>query len=329
MSFMELFKECRLCPRNCGVNRLEEGKAGHSGFCRENHQLRVGYVGPHFGEEPPVTGKKGSGTVFFSGCSLQCPFCQNHQISRDGLGEAIDVDELFKRVSGMVEEHHVQNINLVTPDHFFPHAFELVSLLRREGYDLPVVYNLSGYQSIPMLRMAEDFADIYLPDFKYANPELSQRLSKCRDYPEVALEAIVEMVRQKGFLEDVEGTGDVAKKGVLVRHLILPGHVDNSLNALTTLFLEFGSGLPISLMSQYHPVLPQKDQALNRFLTQEEFDQVFSHATDMGFERLFVQFLDQAPSVKQENGPFVPDFRKKQPFSWMRIWRPASTRCFM
>ena len=224
------------------------------------------------------------------------------------------LDELFEREMGMIEKHHVHNVNLVTPDHFFPHAFELVSLLRREGYDLPVVYNLSGYQAVSMLRMAEVFADIYLPDFKYADPELSQRLSKCRDYPEVALEAIVEMVRQKGFLEDVEGTGDVAEKGVLIRHLILPGHVDNSLNALTTLFLEFGAGLPLSLMSQYHPVLPQKDQALNRSLTQEEFDRVFSHATDMGFERLFVQFLDQPPSVKQENSPFLPDFRQEQPF---------------
>ena len=262
-----------------------------------------------------MTGKKGSGTVFFSGCSLQCPFCQNHQISRDGLGEAIDVDELFKRVSGMLEEYQVHNVNLVTPDHFFPHAFELVSLLRRERYDHPVVYNLSGYQSLSVLRMAEDFVDIYLPDFKYADREFSQRLSKCRDYPEVALEAIVEMVRQKGFLEDVEGTGDVAEKGVLVRHLILPGHIDNSLNVLTTLFLEFGPGLPLSLMSQYHPVLPQKDQDLNRSLTQEEFDQVFSHATDLGFERLFVQFLNQTDKTKPQTAPFVPDFRQDQPFS--------------
>jgi putative pyruvate formate lyase activating enzyme len=123
------------------------------------------------------------------------------------------------------------------------------------------------------------------------------------------------MVRQKGFLEDVEGEGDVAKKGVLIRHLILPGHVDNSLNALTTLFLEFGSGLPLSLMSQYHPVLPQKDPALNLSLTQDEFDRVFSHAEDLGFERLFVQFLDQPPTVKARAVSFMPDFRKEQPFS--------------
>lgn len=312
---MELFKECQLCPRDCRVNRLEEEALGYSGFCRENHQLRVAYVGPHFGEEPPITGENGSGTVFFSGCSLKCPYCQNYQISRDGFGESIHVDELFERVAGMVETHHVHNVNLVTPDHFFPHVFELVLLLRRQGYNLPVVYNLSGYQSIQMLRMAEDFADIYLPDFKYTDSALSQRLSKCRDYPEVALKAIVEMVRQKGFLENLDASSHVAGKGVLVRHLILPGQVENSLNALTTLFLEFGSGLPLSLMSQYHPVLPQRDQALNRSLTKDEFDRVFSHAKDLGFERLFVQFLDKTRSVKQEHGPFLPDFRKEQPFS--------------
>jgi len=312
---MELFKECQLCPRDCRANRLEEGVLGYSGFCGENHQLRVAYVGPHFGEEPPITGENGSGTVFFSGCSLKCPYCQNYQISRDGLGESIHVDELFERVVEMIETHDVHNVNLVTPDHFFPHVFELVSLLRRQGYNLPIVYNLSGYQSVYMLRMAESYADIYLPDFKYADSALSQRLSKCRDYPEKALEAIVEMVRQKGFLEDVDASSLVAGKGVLVRHLILPGQVENSLNALTTLFLEFGSDLPLSLMSQYHPVLPQKDQALNRSLTKDEFDRVYSHAGDLGFERLFVQFLDQTPETNPKAAPFVPDFRQKQPFS--------------
>ncbi len=312
---MELFKECRLCPRACGVDRLKGGALGCSGFCGENHQLRVAYVGPHFGEEPPITGAKGSGTVFFSGCSLKCPYCQNYQISREGFGENIHVDELFEKVVGMIETHHVHNINLVTPDHFFPYVFELFSLLRRQGYDLPVVYNLSGYQSVHMLRIAENFADIYLPDFKYADSELSQRLSKCRDYPKKALDAIVEMVRQKGFLEDIDALSHVASRGVLVRHLILPGQVENSLNALTSLFLEFGPDLPISLMSQYQPVLPQKDQALDRSLTQDEFDRVFSHAEDLGFERLFVQFLDQAPAVKPRLAPFVPDFRRNQPFS--------------
>ncbi|UCF55792.1 MAG: radical SAM protein [Deltaproteobacteria bacterium] len=314
MDFLNLFENCHLCPRDCGVNRLKEGKSGHSGFCRESHHLRVAYVGPHFGEEPPITGKNGSGTIFFTGCSLQCSFCQNRQISRYGLGKDMDMDELSGRVVEMIDENHVHNINLVTPDHFFPHAFKLVSLLRPKGYNLPFVYNLSGYQSVAMLRMVEDFADIYLPDFKYADPTLSMGLSKCKDYPRVALEAIVEMVRQKGFLDVFENSSELAKEGVLVRHLILPGQVENSLKALTTLFLEFGSRLPLSLMSQYHPVPPQQIGDLNRSLSQEEFDKVYSHAMDLGFVHLFVQFLDQTPTSRSDHCHFLPDFRQEQPF---------------
>ena len=314
MDFMKLYDNCRLCPRACGVDRLNGGKSARSGFCGESHRIRVAYVGPHFGEEPPITGKNGSGTLFFTGCTLKCSYCQNYQISKDGLGETLDTDELFRKATKMIEEREVHNLNLVTPDHFFPHAFQLVSLLRDSGFSLPVVYNLSGYQSVAMLRTAEDFVDVYLPDFKYADPSLSRRLSKCKDYPRVALEAIVEMVRQKGSLYPSGGTSVLAKKGVLVRHLILPGHVENSLDVLTTLFLEFGSGLPLSLMSQYRPVLPQQDPDLNRSLNSKEFDKVYSHAMDLGFEHLFVQFPDQVPSSRSDHSPFLPDFHKKEPF---------------
>lgn len=309
------FQECRLCPRECGVNRLTDGKGALAGFCRQSSRLRVAYVGPHFGEEPPITGTCGSGTVFFTGCSLRCSFCQNHQISRDGLGRDMTVEDLLEKVSEMVRVHHVHNINLVTPDHFFPHAFHLVALLRERGHALPIVYNLSGYQSKDMIRRAEGYADIYLPDFKYADPRLSGQFSRCKDYPEVALEAISEMVRQKGFLDVFESGAPVATRGVLVRHLILPGHVENSLHVLTTLFLEFGALLPISLMSQYTPVLPQDDRALNRRLNPEEFDRVYSHAMDLGLEHLFVQFPDEGPAGPPPQTHFLPDFSREEPFS--------------
>jgi putative pyruvate formate lyase activating enzyme len=165
-----------------------------------------------------------------------------------------------------------------------------------------------------MLRMVEGFADIYLPDFKYTDPSLSLRLSKCKDYPKVALEAIVEMVRQKGFLDASANGSELARKGVLVRHLILPGRIENSRDALTTLFLEFGSGLPLSLMSQYQPVLPQGDEDLNRPLTQEEFHKVYSHALDLGFRHLFVQFPDKTTPEPANISPFLPDFRQAEPF---------------
>jgi putative pyruvate formate lyase activating enzyme len=319
MDFLSLYEKCQLCPRGCGVNRLKEGESAYSGFCGETQQLRVAYVGPHFGEEPPITGQNGSGTIFFAGCSLRCCYCQNYQISRDGLGKPVDVDTLYRAVMEMIEKDKVHNINLVTPDHFFPHAFQLVSLIRRSGFNLPVVCNLSGYQSLALLEIAEQFTDIYLPDFKYADPALSTRLSKCKDYPTLALEAIVEMVRQKGFLHVPDNGPELAEKGVLVRHLILPGQMENSLNALTTLFLEFGGRLPLSLMSQYTPALPQRHGELNRSITREEFDRVYSHALDLGFEHLYVQFPDQNPPDPPHDSAFLPDFRREQPFSKQRV----------
>jgi len=294
---------------------MGEGVSSRKGFCGESHLLRVAYVGPHFGEEPPITGKNGSGTIFFTGCSLRCAICQNYQISRDGLGKTYHPEALFKRVLEMIRTYGVHNVNFVTPDHFFPYTFQLVTLLRRAGHDLPAVYNLSGYQCVNVLKTAGDYADIYLPDFKYADPDLAMRLSKCRDYPQVALAAISEMVRQKGFIDAGADGSTPATKGVLVRHLILPGKIENSVGALTTLFLEFGAGLPLSLMSQYCPVLPQKDEDLNRAITREEFDRVYTHALDLGFEHLYVQFPDEAPVPQADISPFLPDFRSQEPFS--------------
>jgi len=277
--------------------------------------MRVAYVGPHFGEEPPITGTNGSGTIFFTGCTLRCSFCQNYQISRGELGLRKSLRQLVEEVLHMVGRYHVHNVNLVTPDHFFPHVFRFVSMLRREGLDFPMVYNFSGYQSMEMLKPAEEHADIYLPDYKYSDSSLARRLSRCPDYPEIALGAIAEMIRQKGFLDCFLTGSDLAGKGVLVRHLILPGNVENSINALTALFVEFGRGLPVSLMSQYHPVLPQREEALNRAVTEEEFQRVYIHAKELGFEHLFVQFPEKPPKDGQGASPFLPDFRKADPFS--------------
>jgi putative pyruvate formate lyase activating enzyme len=310
---MTLYQDCRLCPRECCVNRSGRAADGRAGFCGETSQLRISYVGPHFGEEPPLTGIRGSGTIFFSGCSLRCSYCQNFQISRDGLGQPAALNEVVQRVEQMIRSHHVHNINLVTPDHFFPHAFSLISLLRRKGHSLPAVFNVSGYQSVPILKLAEPYADIYLPDFKYADPALAAKFSRAKDYPDVALRALSEMIRQKGFLDTFQSGSLLATRGVMVRHLILPGYVENSVNALTTLFLEFGALLPLSLMSQYSPVLHHEDESMNRSLTEEEFQAVYVHAIDLGFEHLFVQFPEQRDSGMKP--PFLPDFRLNQPFS--------------
>jgi len=314
MDLFTLYRNCVLCPRRCRVNRVADCADAHSGLCGETDQLRVAYVGPHFGEEPPISGKNGSGTIFFTGCSLKCSYCQNHQISHYGLGTGTGLEELGTKITYMIEHDHVQNINFVTPDHFFPHIFQLVSLLRRDGFNLPIVYNLSGYQSVEALKSARDYVDIYLPDFKYSDALLAAALSKCSDYPQIALEAIAEMVSQKGFLDSSFTDAPLATRGVLVRHLILPGKVANSINSLTTLFIEFGPDLPLSLMSQYHPVVHQKDEDLNRPVSEKEFHRVYSHAQELGFEHLFVQFPEKGTSQRRAVSPFLPDFERTDPF---------------
>jgi putative pyruvate formate lyase activating enzyme len=309
--FFMQFKECRLCPRECGIDRAGESAKARSGFCRQDCRLRVAHVGAHFGEEPPISGTKGSGTIFFSGCSLRCSFCQNFQISIEGSGDVLSIEKLHEMVVGLIRRQDVHNINLVTPDHFFPYTFRLVEMLRQGGFDLPILYNTSGYQSRAMLGQAEGYADIYLPDYKYSDPGLARALSKCSDYPSRAMDAVSEMVRQKGFLDSFENGADVATRGVLVRHLILPGKVKNSLDALTALFLEFGSGIPVSLMSQYHPVAHHKDPDMNRRITKDEFERVYLHCLDLGLKNMFVQF---PVDYSRDAPPFLPDFEEDEPF---------------
>lgn len=309
---MNPYEACRLCPRECGVDRTRVPAGGRAGVCGEGDRMRVAWVGPHFGEEPPITGKHGSGTVFFTGCPLQCVFCQNYQISRKGLGQVVSVEDLIERIVRLQETARVHNVNFVSPDPFFPTVFEVVDGLRKRGCILPAVFNLSGYQSVDVLRQAETAADIYLPDYKYSDARLAARYASCPDYPGKTLAALAEMVRQKGLLDAFEREGTLAQKGVLVRHLILPGHVQNSLDALTSLFVEFGADLPISLMSQYRPVSDRLPGELTRPLRPEEFDRVYAHVQDLGFRSFFVQFPEEQRDANFT--PFLPDFHAKQPF---------------
>jgi putative pyruvate formate lyase activating enzyme len=287
--------------------------------------MRLAAIEAHLGEEPPISGTNGSGTVFFTGCSLRCLFCQNRQISQEGIGRVWSVAEVVDRLIALRERRGIHNVNFVTPDHFFPHTVAVVTLLRERGLELPAVYNLSGYQSLESLDLIEPVADIYLPDFKYADAALARSLSRAPDYAPVALEALTAMIRQKGFLdafpaedetraggEGGENTPSLASRGVLVRHLILPGQVQNSLDALSMLFVEFGAELPLSLMSQYVPLGPfPPDSALSRPVAREEFEAVFRHAGELGFRNLFVQFPEEEASAPH---PFLPDFLSDHPF---------------
>ena len=313
MDHFSLFKKCELCPRRCRIDRTGPG-AEKKAFCGQNSQLCVAHIGPHHGEEPPISGSRGSGTIFFSGCSLRCTYCQNHQISMEGVGDILSSEEFYDKTVRMIDTCGVHNINFVTPDHFLPYTFQLVERLRDIGYGIPVLYNTSGYQSIESLKIAEEFADIYMPDYKYSDPEIAQKFSRCSDYPQKALNAIAEMVRQKGFLDSFDKDKDTATKGVLVRHLILPGKAENSINALNSLFLEFGANIPISLMSQYHPVIEHGDNDMNRFLSVDEFDAVYSHTLELGFKNMFVQFPANYDIESKEESEFLPDFNGEFPF---------------
>lgn len=303
-NLFKLYECCKLCPRNCKVNRYEK-----AGYCGAVIPIKVAYIGPHFGEEPPITGKNGSGTIFFSGCSLRCSYCQNYQISHKHIGRVYDVQGILIKVSKMIENYNVHNINFVTFDHFIPHAIELMNKIK-EQYNIPIVANISGYQTIESLRLLEDFVDIYLPDFKYSDPLLAKNLSRAHDYPKIALGAIYEMARQKGMLYPLdEDNNEVAKKGLMVRHLILPGHANNSIDALSMLFCEFGKSLPVSIMSQYYPILPQDDPELNRTIKSEEFQRVLDHAIDLGFDHLYIQYPEE-----DLGKIYLPDFETEDPF---------------
>jgi putative pyruvate formate lyase activating enzyme len=317
MDYTNLFKKCELCPRKCGVDRTTPGSEKKA-FCGQGSQLRIAHMGPHHGEEPPISGNLGSGTIFFSGCSLRCTYCQNHQISMQGIGDVFTPEEFYTHTSRMIDTYKVHNINFVTPDHFFPYTFSLVDHLRENGYAIPILYNTSGYQSIEILKITEEFADIYLPDYKYSDPEIAKKFSRCSDYPHKALDAIAEMVRQKGFLDSYIYERDIASKGVLVRHLILPGKIANSIHALDTLFLEFGSLIPLSLMSQYHPVIKHDDDDMNRYLNVNEFEAVYTHALELGFKNMFVQFPAGYDSNPEKQSDFLPDFNEESPFKGNR-----------
>jgi putative pyruvate formate lyase activating enzyme len=317
MDYLTLFNKCELCPRRCRVDRTVPGSEKKA-FCGQSSHLRVAHIGTHHGEEPPISGSRGSGTIFFSGCSLRCTYCQNHQISMEGAGDIITSEDFYNRTVRMIDTYDVHNINFVTPDHFFPYTFMLVGRLRENGYSIPILYNTSGYQTIESLKVAENFADIYMPDFKYSDPEIAKEFSRCSDYPQKAIDAVVEMVRQKGFLDSYEKETDVASKGVLVRHLILPGKIENSINVLNTLFLEFGANIPVSLMSQYHPVIVHDDNDMNRFLSLDEFEKVYSHALDLGFKNMFVQFPAGFANKSLKESEFLPDFNQKSPFKGNR-----------
>ncbi|MCK5803015.1 MAG: radical SAM protein [Lentisphaeria bacterium] len=299
-----LYRHCQLCPRECGVDRI----AGDRGTCGETSICRVASSGPHFGEEPCFSGTRGSGTLFFSGCSCGCLFCQNHQISSGDVGEQWRFEELVSHARVLIGQG-VHNLNFVTPSHFLPHIRALRRRLREDGVDIPFLYNSSGYERVDRIREIAPYIDLFLPDLKFADPALARTCMGDERYPEIAFAALEEMVRAKGFLQPWDPTGEIpAENGVLVRHLVLPGHVDNTLAVLERLHQRFGGELPLSVMSQYRPT-PHCHNAgsLARTLTSAEYERVCERVVELGFEHVFIQ-----PESGDEG--FFPDFSQDQPF---------------
>ena len=271
-----IYKECILCPNMCRVNRND----GQVGFCRLTDRVRVASSNLHFGEEPPISGTRGSGTIFFSGCTLRCIFCQNYPISQMEVGKDITVLELAERML-QLKKRGAHNINIVTGTHFIPSILKAIKIAGESGLDIPIVWNTSGYENDIALHLLDGIVDVYLPDIKYSDNSLAKRFSSAKNYVEINRKALLEMYKQVGDVEFFEdGT---VKRGVIVRHLILPNFVENSKRCLKFLAENFGDGVYISLMSQFFPAYkaPQ-DEFLNRGITREEYEEVVDYAIQLG-----------------------------------------------
>ncbi|MBI3990587.1 MAG: radical SAM protein [Candidatus Omnitrophica bacterium] len=296
-----LLAGCVLCPRECGVNRLK----GERGFCKSDEKVKVSNAGAHFGEEPPLTGKNGSGTIFFTNCNMRCVFCQNYQISQEGLGSECSADELAGMMLNL-QFSGCHNINLVSPTHFVPQILEALLIAARKGLKIPLVYNTNGYDSSVTLGLLDGIIDIYLPDIKYADDNLAKEFSSAVSYAKSNRDAIVKMYRQVGgILLDKDG---IAMRGLIVRHLILPGQLQNTYGCLSFLVCFVSRKIVLSLMSQYEPRFNACGKtALSRRLTAEEYEEAVKWVSEFGFENCLIQGLDA-------HSCFLPDFSKPEPF---------------
>ena len=285
---------CRLCPRACGADRA----AGEVGFCGAGASLRVARAAPHLWEEPPISGERGSGTVFFSHCPLKCVYCQNRNISGGGFGIDISTERLCD-IFFELREKGVHNINLVSPTQYTPQISAAIRMAKEKGFSLPFVWNTGGYESVSTLRALEGLVDIYLTDFKYADGALAARYSGAADYPAVASAALCEMVRQQ---PKCVYDGDLLLRGVIVRHLVLPTHASDSKAVIKQVYEACGDNVILSLMSQYTPCGDCGFDELSRPVGADEYESVVNFALSLGVTNAFIQ---DGESVSES---FIPEF---------------------
>lgn len=283
----QLLEKCRVCPRECGVNRLKDDKLG---FCRSGLNPAVSSASPHHGEEPPLSGTRGSGTIFFTNCNLRCVYCQNYPISQMGNGVEKTPAELACQMLWL-QEQGCHNLNLVTPTHFTPQILKALETARARGFVLPVVWNTSGYESIETLRLLEGIVDIYLPDMRYGDDRTAMRYSVANRYIEINRAAVKEMFRQVGNLETDEH--GIARRGMIVRHLILPGGLSGTESVMKFLAEEVSMDVFVSLMSQYFPAYKASEHGdLSRRITEQEYDAAHDIKMRCGLKNGWVQEIE-------------------------------------
>lgn len=288
MKNMNKYENCLLCPRKCGINR----RTGQTGVCGVSSEIKVARAALHYWEEPCISGKRGSGAVFFSGCSLHCVFCQNREISDGKEGKVISKERLSD-IFMELEGKGANNINLVTPGQYIPDIVWAVNNARSRGMKLPIIYNTSGYENVTELKLLEGIVDVYLPDFKYMDSTLSAMYSRAKDYPSVAKQALSEMVRQQPDVVIDDATG-LIQKGVIVRQLLLPGHVNDAKAVLKYLYDTYHDHVYISMMSQFTPIALKDYPEINRTVTRREYERLVDYALEIGITNAFIQEGDVA-----------------------------------
>lgn len=287
--------KCNLCPRNCNVDRNN----GEKGYCNAGNDMVVARYSLHMWEEPVISGDKGSGTIFFSYCNMRCCFCQNYEISELHKGRIVSIEE-FSDICLELQDKGASNINLVTPTHYVTWLVDGLKLAKKRGLNIPIVYNSSGYESVDTIKMLDGLVDIYLPDLKYYDDSYGMKYSKCSDYFKYASMAINEMVRQVGNIE-IDSIG-MMKKGVIVRHLLLPGLLDDSKRIIKYLYGKYGDNIIISIMNQYTPVRRLGYEELNHKVDNRDYDDLIDYAYDLGVRNAFIQEGDT------QEVSFIPDF---------------------
>ena len=292
----KLLNSCTLCPRNCKVNRNNN----ELGYCGMTNQLMVARASLHYWEEPIISGEKGSGTVFFSGCNLKCVFCQNYQISNNNFGKPISIHRLSE-IFLELQEKGANNINLVTPTHFVPLVIEALKIAKAKGLDIPIVYNSSGYENVETIKLLKGYIDIYLPDFKYYDNKYANKYSKCNNYFEAVTSSLDEMINQVGTPQiNEEG---ILIKGVIVRHMMIPGLLDDSKKIIHYLVDNYNDDIFISIMNQYTPTNNLINyQEINQTVNDKDYDELINYAIDLGIKNGFMQ------EGETQKTSFIPEF---------------------